>query len=69
MEFLEKCLSTVQQKLDVNDNSSNQFKLYETLLRRQKKFEQKIVYNTLDTPLIKPVQYKTTDKVLRLIYT
>lgn len=60
MKFLEKCLLTIQQKLDENDNSSDQFKLYESLLRRQKKIKQKTLYNTLDTP----VQFKTIDKVL-----
>lgn len=68
MEFLEKCLSTIQQKLDTNDNSSKQYKLYETLLKRQKKFKQKIAYNTEDTALDTPVQCNAlTDKVLILI--
>lgn len=61
LTFLEKCLLTVQQKLDANDNSSDQYKLYESLLRRHKKFKQKTVtHNILDTP----VQNKTIDKVL-----
>ncbi|XP_025207112.1 NCK-interacting protein with SH3 domain [Melanaphis sacchari] len=61
LQFLDKCLSTVQQKLDVNDNFSDTYKLYESLLRRQKKFKQKSSYNTLDTP-ITPIQCKTVDK-------
>lgn len=59
LQFLETCLLTVQQKLDLNDFSSDQYKLYESLLRRQKKIKQKTLYNTLDTP----VQCKTFDKV------
>jgi len=51
---------TVEKKLNINDNSSGQYKLYESLLRRQKKIKQKTVYNTLDTP----VQDKTIDKVI-----
>lgn len=51
---------TVQQKLDDNDNSSEQYKLYKSLMRRQKKINQKISYNSLNTP----VQCKTIDKVL-----
>ncbi|KAF0748384.1 NCK-interacting protein with SH3 domain, partial [Aphis craccivora] len=58
LNFLDKCLSTVQQKLDVNDNCSAKYKLYESLLRRQKKFKQKLSYNTLDTP----IECKTVDK-------
>lgn len=60
LKFLEKCLLTVQQKLDINDNSSDQYKLYESLLRRQTKFKQKTSNNSLDTP----IQCKTIDKVL-----
>lgn len=69
MEFLEKCLSIVQQKLEKNDNSSNQYKIFETLLKRKKKFKQRIAFNTLDTHLDTPAQCETTDKVLLLIYT
>ncbi|CAI6365726.1 unnamed protein product [Macrosiphum euphorbiae] len=58
LKFLENCLLAVQKKLDVNDNCSDKFKLYESLLRRQKKFKQKSSFNTLDTP----VQCKTIDK-------
>jgi len=58
LNFLDKCLLTVEKKLNINDNSSGQYKLYESLLRRQKKIKQKTVYNTLDTP----VQDKTIDK-------
>lgn len=59
LKFLDKCLSTVQQTLDVSDNCSDKYKLYESLLRRQKKLKQKSSYNTLDTP----IQCKTVDKV------
>ncbi|VVC45571.1 Domain of unknown function DUF2013,SH3 domain [Cinara cedri] len=65
LEFLEKCLSTVQQKLDKNDNSSNQYNIYETLLKRKKKFKQKIAYNTLDAKLDTLAQCKMTDKSLQ----
>lgn len=58
LKFLDKCLSTVQQKLDVNDNFSDKYKLYESLMRRQKKFKQKSSYNALDTP----IQCKTVEK-------
>lgn len=62
LKFLEKCLLTIQEKLDVNDFSSDQYKLYESLLRRQKKFKLRTVYNTLDTPV--ECKSKTIDKVL-----
>lgn len=64
MNFLEKCLLKVQDKLDTNDNSSSQYKLYESLLKRQKKIKQKTMYNTLDTP----IQYKTIDKVFTILF-
>jgi len=60
LKFIDNCLLAVQQKLDVNDNFSDKFKLYQSLLRRQKKIKQKSSYNTLDTP----IQCKTSDEVL-----
>jgi len=65
LKFLDNCLLIVQQNLDVNDKVSDKFKIYESLLRRQKKFKQKSSYNMLDTP----IQCKTVDKVLILLFS
>ncbi|XP_050544440.1 NCK-interacting protein with SH3 domain isoform X2 [Daktulosphaira vitifoliae] len=58
LQFLENCIALVQKQIDNDDNSSERFKFYESLLRRQKKFKQKTLYDTLNTP----IAFKSDDK-------
>ncbi|XP_050421575.1 NCK-interacting protein with SH3 domain [Adelges cooleyi] len=58
LKFLESCIVVIREEIDKGDQSSERVKIFETLMKRQKKFKQKMLHNTLDTP----VSHKSDDK-------